>query len=185
MAQDSLEHAHGHAGHATTPPGTRRAATLVAIFAAIAVILEMSANDAQTTYLARTIAASDIWNEYQAKSVRRAVRAEAADMLRATGSGPAAEAAAARADAEVARLADDPAGGGMKQLVESAHGDERVRDAALHHHEQLERSVRVLQISIVLLGLYLATRFAALIWSGVAIGAAAVLYGIAAVLDLI
>ncbi len=97
----------------------------------------------------------------------------------------AAEASAVRADAEAARLGDDPTGGGMKQLADRAHGDERVRDVALHHHEQLERSVRVLQIAIVLLGLYLATRLAALVWGGLAIGGAAVLWGIAAVLDLI
>ena len=188
MAQESLEHAHGHAhaDHAAPPPaGTRRAAILVAIFAAIAVILEMSANDAQTTYLARTITASDIWNEYQAKSVRRAVRSEAADMLRATATGPAAADAIARAESEAARLADDPSAGGMKQLAARAQGDERIRDHALHDHEQLERSVRVLQIAIVLLGLYLATRFTTLMLGGLVIGLGAVAWGAVALLGIV
>ena len=178
MAQESLEHVHGHGHGASAPPqGTRRAAILVAVFAAVAVVIEMSANDAQTAYLARTIAASDIWNEYQAKSVRRVVRSEAAEMLRAMPAGPGVAAAIARADAEATRLGDDPASGGMKQLAERAHADEHARDHALHHHEQLERSVRVLQIAIVLVGLYLATRLEALVVGGLVLGFGAMLWG--------
>ncbi len=150
IAQESLEHAH----HAP-PAGTRRAAILVAILASVAVIIEMSANDAQTAYLARTITASDLWNEYQAKSVRRTIFAEAADAM--TGSG-AASALIVHARAEAARMADEPNGSGMTQLAAKAHAEEHARDRALHLHERLERSVRVLQIAIVLTGLYLATR---------------------------
>jgi hypothetical protein len=185
IAQENLEHAHGHAAHAAPPPGTRRAAILVAVFASVAVIVEMSANDAQTAYLARTIGASDVWNEYQAKSVRRAIRSEAADMLRAGAGGPAAQAAIARADAEAARLADDPTAGGMKQLSTRAHAFEQERDHALHRHEQLERSVRVLQIAIVLVGLYLATRLELLVVAGAVLGVAAIVWGAVAAAGII
>ena len=187
LAQEHLEHAaHAdHAGHAAPPAATRRAAILVAVFAAVAVVLEMSANDAQTEYLARTITASDLWAEYQAKSVRRAVRLQAADALGVIAPGPAAAAAIARATSEAARLADDPAGGGMKQIAVHARADEHVRDEALHHHAQLERSVRVLQIAIVLIGLYLATRLDFLVLLGAVLGAGAILWGALAALLLV
>ena len=185
MAQESLEHAHGHSGQGSPPSGTRRAAILVAVFAAVAVIVEMSANDAQTTYLARTISASDVWNEYQAKSVRRTIRSEAADMLRAGSDGLAVKAAIARADSEAARLADDPQAGGMKQLSARAKTEEHERDDALQRHEQLERSVRVLQIAIVLVGLYLATRLELLVVAGAVLGLGALAWGVMAVAGLV
>ncbi len=184
MAQEGLEHAHhDHAAHTPPPQGTRRAAILVAIFASIAVIIEMSANDAQTAYLARTITASDLWNEYQAKSVRRTIWSEAATQLAVTAN-PAAAAAIAQARADADRMADDPAGG-MKQLAARAHADEQVRDRAHHLHEQLERSVRVLQIAIVLVGLYLATRFDALIAGGLFLGIGAIVWGLSAATGII
>ncbi len=141
----------------------------------------MSANASQTTFLARTIIASDIWNECQAKSVRRAVRSEAAEMLRATATGPAA--AVAIAYIEAGRIADQPSAGGMRQLADRAEADEQVRDRALHYHEQLERSVRVLQIAIVLLRLYLAIRLSALVLGNLVIGA--VVWGAVAALRLV
>ena len=181
MAQEGLEHAHHDHAHAP-PKGTRRAAILVAIFASVAVIIEMSANDAQTTYLARTITASDLWNEYQAKSVRRTIWSEAATQLAAAANPNAAAIAQARADAD--RMADDPAGG-MKQLAARAHADEQVRDRAHHLHEQLERGVRVLQIAIVLVGLYLATRLDALIAGGLVLGIGAIVWGLIAATGII
>ena len=178
MAQEHLEHA-AHAGeHHATPPAARRAAILVAVFAAIAVVVEMSANDAQTAYLARTITASDLWAEYQAKSVRRTVRLEGADTIAATA--PTAQAAIARAQSEAARLAAD-----MTQLAARAHADEHARDEALHHHEQLERAVRVLQIAIVLIGLYLATRLNLLVVLGAILGTGAILWGALAAASII
>lgn len=177
MAQESLEHAHHHqGGHEPPPPNARRAAILVAVFAAIAVIIEMSANDAQTEYLARTIAASDLWNEYQGKSVRRAVFDEAAEALAALGTGPGTEAAIAHARHEAARMADEPGASGMKQIAVEARADEAERDRAHHRHGQLERGVRVLQIAIVLTGLYLATRLEALVVIGLVLGVGAILW---------
>lgn len=188
MAQDALEHAHGgHGGHGGgdgVSTRSRLAAILVAVFAAIAVIIEMGANDAQTTYLARTITASDLWNEYQAKSVRRTIWSEAADALAATSPGTAA-AAIAHARSEADRMADEPPASGMKQLAARAHAEEHVRDHAHHLHVQLERAVRVLQIGIVLTGLYLATRIEALVLVGLVLGLAAIAWGIVAATGLV
>ena len=188
MAQETMEHAHhqaAHAGHAVAPRA-RAAAILVAIFAAIAVIIEMGANDAQTTYLARIVTASDVWNEYQAKSVRRTIWNEAADAMLATGPNtPAAAATIAKSRADAARMEDDPQGSGMKQLAARAQANEHARDHAYHLREQLERSVRVLQIAVVLTGLYLATQVDALVVIGLVIGIGAIVYGAITGLGLI
>ena len=188
MAQETMEHAHhqAHGGAHAPAPRARAAAILVAMFAAIAVIVEMGANDAQTTYLARIVTASDLWNEYQAKSVRRTIWTEAADAMEATGPAtPAAAASIARARGEAARMTDDPQGGGMKQLASRAQQDEHERDHAYHLREQLERSVRALQIAIVLTGLYLATQMEVLVLIGLVLGAGAIVWGAVTGLGLI
>ncbi|MCQ8277995.1 DUF4337 domain-containing protein [Acetobacteraceae bacterium KSS8] len=197
MAQDSLEHAHGHQSHhqdggpATL---TRAAAVLVAVIAAVAVVVEMTANDRQTAYLAHDVAASDLWSQYQGKSVRRAVMEQSALLLEAEtgvpGADPArtqkleAEAAAARAAA--AKLQDDDGGhDGMRQIAAHAAQEERARDAALEQHENYERSVRGLQIAIVLIGLFMATRLVWLLGVGSVLGAVALVYAVLSGLSLV
>jgi hypothetical protein len=178
MAQDSLEKAHGHhADHAQAAPTVRVAAILVAILAAVAVVVEMSSNDAQTAYLAHDVGASDLWGQYQGKSVRHTVVLESAQLFDLQNTD-ASRAAAAAARADAARLADDPAGDGMKQLSVRARREEEQREHALRLHEGLERSVRCLQIAIVLVGLFMATRLFWLLGAGGLLGAGALAYGI-------
>lgn len=188
MAQQSLEHGHGggHGGHGHAAPGqpetlVRTAAVLVAVLAAAAVVVEMSGNDEQTAYLAHDVSASDLWAQYQGKSVRRTVSEDVAAILEAA---PAptdrARAAAATARAAAARLSDDPAGDGMKQLATLATAEEHRRDHALHLHEGLERGVRGLQIGIVLVGLFMATRLRWLLGLGAGLGALSFAYALLA-----
>jgi hypothetical protein len=183
LADGSFEHAHGH--HAAVDPNeatwTKRAAVMVAMFAAVAVIVEMSANDAQTEYLARYVAASDAWNQYQAKSVRKVAYSGFADVLEAQA-GPAPSdpvrqhIAAARANA--ARMQSDVGKDGMDQLSVRAHEEEAQRDHEKALHDRLERSVRGLQIAIVMLGLFIVTRLRWVLALGASLGAVAALYAI-------
>ncbi len=177
MAQESLEKAHGHA-HGAEGEGAsmaRRAAVLVAVLAAVAVIVEMSANDAQTAYLADHVAASDLWTQYQAKSVRRTVLLQGAEVLDGQGAGGGA---AARARSEAARMQSEPGHDGMEQLAERAHERERGRDHEFGLYEGFERGVRGLQIAIVLAGLFLVTRIGWLLVLGLALGGAGGLYAL-------
>lgn len=182
MAQESLEKAHhGHAHEETA--WTKRAAVLVAALAAIAVIVEMSANDAQTSYLANHVSASDIWSQYQGKSVRRTVLQEAADAMESQAGGhpdaaTAARIAAARQNAQ--RMQSEPGHDGMEQLSERAAEHEHERDHDLHLHEGLERSARGLQIAIVLTGLFMVTRLGWLLACGSVLGAASAVYAVLA-----
>lgn len=175
MAQDSLEKAHGHAHGGEGAAVAKWAAVLVAVLAAVAVVVEMSANDAQTAYLADHVAASDLWTQYQAKSVRRTVLLQSADVL--DGQAGAGE-RAARARAEAARMESEPGHDGMEQLAERAHERERAREREFGRYEGFERGVRGLQIAIVLAGLFLVTRLAWLLGLGVALGAAGGIYAL-------
>ncbi len=208
MAQDSLEHAHahgsghdpehGHASHDTHAAGparsTRAAAVTVAIIAAVAVVVEMSANDRQTAYLAHDVAASDLWAQYQGKSVRHTVMLASAAMLDGEagiaaaadpGRGARLAQQAADARAAAARLEDDPAHDGMRQVAARAGAEQQARDRALELHEKLERSVRGLQIAIVLIGLFMATRLFWLLGVGGMLGLVSLLYGLLAGLSLL
>ena len=177
MAQESLEKAHGHAHGAEGGAAmAKRAAVLVAVLAAVAVIVEMSANDAQTGYLSDHIAASDLWTQYQAKSVRRTVLLQSAEVLDGVGAGAAER--AARARAEAARMQSEPGHDGMEQLAERAHEKERGRDHEFGLYEGFERGVRGLQIAIVLAGLFLVTRIWWLLGLGVLLGGAGGLYAL-------
>ena len=175
LAQEGLEHAH-HSGAHDADPWMRRAAVLIAALAAGAVIAEMSANDAQTNYLASHIAASDAWTQYQAKSVRRTVLQQSAISLEAAHADPAA-AAAARGQAE--RMQAEPTDG-MEALASRAHADEHRRDHERHLHEGLERGVRGLQIAIVLVSLFVVTRATWLLAGGAALGLLAGIYALLA-----
>ncbi|MBE7211446.1 MAG: DUF4337 family protein [Gluconacetobacter diazotrophicus] len=186
MAQSSLEHGHAH-GHAGNHQGgqpetlTRAAAVLVAGLAAVAVVVEMSANDQQTAYLAHDVAASDLWSQYQGKSVRRTVSQDTAAILDAEpAASDRSRAAADAARAAAVRLENDPGGDGMRQLSGRATAEEHLRDHALHLHEHLERGVRGLQIAIVLVGLFMATRLRWLLGIGGALGVLSLLYSVLA-----
>lgn len=195
MAQDSLEHAHGDAhadGHAAPTRSTRFAAVLVAGIAAVAVLVEMSANDRQTAYLAHDVAASDLWSQYQGKSVRHAVMQQSALLLDAEAGVASADPArgarlaqqAAEARAAAAKLEDDGGHDGMRQIAARAAAEAEARDQALDRHEKYERSVRGLQIAIVLIGLFMATRIGWLLGIGSALGAVSLVYGLLAGLGI-
>jgi hypothetical protein len=103
-----------------------------------------------------------------------------------TQSSTATQSAKTQLDAKVAaarigaaRLENEPGHDGMRQLAARAQEEEHRRDHALHLHEGFERSVRALQIAIVLVGLFMATRLFWLLGVGATLGAVGLLYGIA------
>jgi hypothetical protein len=186
LARDALEKAQearerGKVAHA------RRAALVVAVLAAALAIAENAAREAQTAYLADHIGASDIWSEYQAKSVRRAVFAQTADLLEAlpNAADPTVAARAQKARAEAARMRSDVTTNGMEQLAARARATEQTRDREQHRGETLERAGGGLQLAIVLVTVSVVTETAALLFAGGGLGLLAVTYGVLAALSLI
>ena len=127
QAHEHLEHAaHGEHGKSHT-----RAAIVIAVMAAALALTEFAAKDAQTSYLTNHIAASDTWAQYQAKSIRRTVLLSEAEMLQALpGATAQKQIADARSNAD--RMHSEPGADGMEQLSEKAHGQEHLRDHAMH-----------------------------------------------------
>lgn len=187
LAQESLEHAERR--ERAEVAWNKHAAIVIAILAAIAVIVEMSANDAQTAYLSHHVSVADTWAQYQGKSTRRVVYAEAAELMASLGGANPDQAVRGHIDAargEAARMLSDPAkGDGMEQLRQRATAEEHVRDHELERHEGLELGARGLQIAVVLSGLSIVTGAVWLFAAGGLLGLAAAVYALLAGLSLI
>ncbi len=191
LARDELERTAEHAGAhgpqgeggGIRPAHARRAAIMIATMAACLAVVESFAKEAQTAYLADQIAASDTWAQYQAKSVRRVVLSETADILGSVPDArqPAVAARADRARAEAERMRSDAAkGDGMLQLTDKAHGIEIDRDRELHRTEGLEQAAGGLQLAIVLASVSVVTALPALMAGGAALGVLSAVYALVA-----
>ena len=184
-AKEHLEHtAHEH----PAPPSfSRLAAVIIAVLAAILAIAEFGAKDAQTAFLADHIAASDIWAEYQAKSVRRAAYMNTADTLASlpNAADPAVQARAQAARANAERMQSEPGRGGMKELDAKAQRFEHDRDHASHRYHGLEIATGLLQLAIVLASVSVVTGLMPVLIVGCLLGAGSAVYALLAGLALI
>lgn len=187
LAQESLERAERH--ERAEVAWTKHAAIVISVLAAIAVVVEMSANDAQTAYLSHHVSVADTWAQYQGKSTRRVVLSEAAEIMASIGGGDAPQSTRARietARSEAARMQSDPMKrDGMEQLRDRARAEEQVRDRELARHEGLELGARGLQIAVVLSGLSIVTGAVWLLALGGILGAASGIWAVLAGLSLI
>jgi hypothetical protein len=178
QAHESLERAtEGH----HSGRRNRRAAIIIAIMAAFLALTEFAEKDAQTNYLANHIQASDIWAQYQAKSIRRTVLSAEAEMLESDAKAAAnpaigARIAAARARAE--HMRSEPGDDGMEQLAQRAHAVEHLRDHELHRKDILEIASGGLQIAIVLASISVVVDMQLLMFGSVLLGLASALYGL-------
>ncbi len=186
-AQGGLESAH----HAATHGGDQAArwiAVLIAALAAVLALAEVAEKAAQNAYLTHHVTLSDDWAYYQAKNLRVTMQSAEANVLQSltNAADPAVQARIRQAQAEVARLRDDPKGGeGMKQLSARAKLTQEERDHAFHHYHQYELVVGALQIAIVLASVSVITRARALTLAAGLIGGAAALFTLSVALDLI
>ena len=159
----------------------QRAAILIAIMAALLALTEFAEKDAQTSYLANHIAVSDIWAQYQAKSIRRtvlAVETETLQSLPQAASDPVIQARIAAAQASAARMRSDAGNDGMEQLMERAHTLEHDRDHELRRKDILEVASGGLQIAIVLASISVVVDLPLLRLGSVLLGLASAFYGL-------
>jgi hypothetical protein len=185
FAHEKLERAvHVRGGSA---PQARLAAVIIAVLAGTLAVTEFGAKDAQTAFLSHHIAASDTWNQYQAKSARRVTYAEAADLLESlpTASDPAVQKRieAARANAE--RMRSEPGSDGMEQLAANAGAREHDRDHEIHRYHGLEIASSGLQLAIVLASISVVTAFSPLLVGAGLLGVASAGYAAVSWLALI
>jgi hypothetical protein len=189
---DVVETAHeqihaAHEMHADADPWPRRMAVVVSFLAASLAVAGIGAKSTQTAYLTHHIAASDTWNFYQAKNLRATLRNSQVAMLESLpgADNPAIQEKIKTAQAEEARMRDEPGKDGMKQLRERAIEDEHERDHAFHKYHGYEYTTGALEISIVLASVSVVTRMRGLGYAAGAIGLLACVFALVVSADLI
>ena len=182
---DEFEQAHERLEHASErhegSRHNRRAAIIIAVMAAFLALTEFAEKDAQTSYLANHILASDTWAQYQAKSIRMTVLNAEADTLQSdakASTDPEIQRRIAAARSRAARMESEPGADGMKQLMERAHAVEQERDHELHRKDILEIASGGLQIAIVLASISVVVDMPLLMWVAMALGLASAAYGL-------
>src|SRR4051794_32593133 len=169
-------HDGGHAGSGGHDNTNKRIALVIAVLALILAFSETLGKSAQTSALNFQIEASNLWNFFQAKNIRRTatiVATESAKIDLATTNYEARKAALARQIEEwtktAARYRSEPEAGGGKgegtiELSRRAKEMEHERDVALNKYHYFEFASAALQIGIVLCSAAVITSMVALVW---------------------
>jgi hypothetical protein len=165
-----------HAAHAN-----KNIALLIAILALFLALSETLGKSANTEALTLNIKASDLWNFYQAKSIRRTVVEAAANEMRVAAVSVTGDAAKAAMNEQIdkwqetaARYQSEPkptGGEGTRELAERAKVAEHERDTALARYHNYEFASAAFQIGIVLCSAAVVTSMLLLAWAagGVAV----------------
>ena len=184
------EAAHGHhhsdhdEHHSSSSPAIngKIVAILISLLAALLAIVEMGGKSAQTESVIANIAASDIWNFYQAKKTRTISYEIAADSLEAIIPKSPENAQVVKLidkwRSTAARYISDPQSGeGSKELLEKAKHLETEREHALAAYHMFEFGGAALQLSIVLASAAVVTGMMILAWAAGGLGLIGAAFG--------
>jgi len=163
-AEHKIQHdkEHGGGGHADGTSLNKRVALLIAVLALFLAFSETLGKSAQTNALNFQIEASNLWNFFQAKNIRRTltlVAAESANVDLKTTTDEARKAALAKQVDDwgktAARYRSEPEAGGGKgegtlELSRRAVEEQKLRDTALARYHHYELASAAFQIGIVL-----------------------------------
>jgi ABC-type nickel/cobalt efflux system permease component RcnA len=182
-AHEQIEHAE-HAEHAAG--SNRKIALLIAVFALFLALSETLGKSANTEAITLNIKASDTWNFFQAKTIRRTVVVTAAETLKAAPPVPsvtlagttgaadppsALERQVAEWEKTAARYRSEPeTREGTTELAERAQEAEHERDTALARYHHYEVASAAFQIGIVLCSAAVITGMTMLAWLAGGIG---------------
>ncbi len=175
---------HGGGGHSNAAEMSlnKRVALLIALLALCLAFSETLGKSAQTSALNFQIEASNLWNFFQAKNIRRTatlVATESAKIDQATTSDEARKAALAKQIDEwiktAARYRSEPeaAGGkgeGTVELARRAIEEQHKRDTALARYHHYELASAAYQIGIVLASATVITGMVILSYIAVGLG---------------
>lgn len=184
-AHENLEHAE-HAEHASHG-GNKKIALLISVLALCLAFSETLGKSSQTAALNFQIEASNLWNFFQAKSIRRTATLVAAEQtkLELLGANLTDEQKASIAkqvdewNKTAARYRSEPeaAGGkgeGTVELARRATEEQRLRDTALSRYHMYEFGSAAFQIGIVLASAQIITGIVILGWLSGFLGLAGV-----------
>ena len=159
-----LEHdrEHGGGGHADTTTLNKRVALLIAVIALFLAFSETLGKSAQTLALNHQIEASNLWNFFQAKNIRRTSTLVAAEQSKLEILGATNDEQKAAITKQVddwsktaARYRSEPEaangkGEGTVELSRRALEEQELRDTALARYHHYEVASAAFQIGIVL-----------------------------------
>lgn len=152
----------GHGSEETTLSQNKKVALLIAVIALCLAFSETLGKSAQTSALNYQIEASNLWNFFQAKSIRRTNTIVASEAMKAdfaTSSDEARKAVLSKQIGEwektSARYRSEPEAGGGKgegtvELARRAIEEQKKRDDALAKYHHYEVASAAFQIAIVL-----------------------------------
>ena len=170
----------GHGGH--VEGGNKGVALLIAIFALVLALAETGAKNSEHLSFSSNIEATNLWNFFQAKTIRRTTLQTATEDATARLPGiadPAVKAATEKLvatwKANAARYETEPeTREGRRELMARAQEAEKKRDLADVRRHHFEFSSALLQIAIVLCSAMIITGIAWLVWIAGGLGAIAV-----------
>jgi hypothetical protein len=148
-----LEH-HEHAQHAAEH-GSKAAALIVAVLAALLAVTEQQAKHAEIAVDANAIAAADAWNQFQGKSTRRTVSQNMSQVLAALD--PTTDPALAQRRAALIKKLDDDAtrfqkdpNDGQDAIATRARAFEEARTESLERAHSFDNAAAAFELGIVL-----------------------------------
>lgn len=185
--QHEVEHRVGHETHAhddgpAISSRNRKVALLIAVIALFLAFSETLGKSAQTNALNHQIEASNLWNFFQAKNIRRTLTLVASEEMRVHSAGNVDEPRRGAMIKQIddwtktaARYRSEPeaAGGkgeGTVELARRAIQEQELRDTALAKYHHYEVASAAFQIGIVLASATVITGMIALSYLAVGLG---------------
>jgi hypothetical protein len=172
-------HEAGQGHHTEHGPSksTKRIAILISLLAALLAIAEMGGKSAQNTSVIANIEASNLWNFFQAKSIRMTImRTQAEALALDTSQGNPEQVQAIDKQVQKWRAnadrydSESETGEGRKELSVKAKTAEDKRDRALAAYHLFEYGSAAFQLAIVLASASVVTGVMALAWLGGGLG---------------
>jgi uncharacterized protein DUF4337 len=169
-------HGDGHGGSSGHDSQNKRIALVISVLALFLAFSETLGKSAQTSALNFQIEASNLWNFFQAKNIRRTMTIVATEMAKidtiAAKDDPHKAALAKQIDEwtkTAARYRSEPEAGdgkgeGTVELMRRAREMEHERDLALNKYHYFEFASAALQIGIVLCSAAVITGIMILVW---------------------
>ena len=182
-AHESMEHAE-HAEHAAHGGNSnnKKIALIISVLALMLAFSETFGKSAQTAALNDQIEASNLWNFFQAKNIRRTVTLVAVETAKVDALGATTDAQKAALAKQIdewtktaARYRSEPEAGGGKgegtvELARRAGEMEKARDLQLNKYHNFEFASAAFQIGIVLASAAVITSMMGLAYAAIGVG---------------
>ncbi len=170
-AVHEISHEATHAAAHGSRSFDRKVGLLISVLALFLAIAEMQGKSAQTSALALNIEAANLWNFFQAKTVRQTVLRTAAEEMSLRPEIPGRQAQIDAWKGTIERWETEPSTGeGRRELIARAKDTERRRDLAFGSHHAYEIASLVLQLGIVLASVTLISGILGFVYASGALG---------------